>query len=1096
MQLVEGRLVLSPTDLTKHLACPHVTTLDQQVAEGRLGPPPAPDADLGATLAAVHGTGHEKAYLESLRADGLSIVEIAPALDAAGRRAAEAQTLDAMRAGADVVYQASFMDDRWGGQADFLLRTEQPSGLGNWSYDIADTKLARSLKVPALLQMATYAERLTVLQGTAPTNLYVVTGDGERRPWRLLDVSAYARRARVRLERALRDRPVTEAVPVSHCRHCRWSVTCEQGWQAADDVTQVAFLRADHRLALREAGVGTVGALAAAIGPAPMGIGPSAWERMTGQARLQVAERVAGTPSYDLLPPQAGFGLLRLPEPDPGDVYLDFEGDPFAEDGEGREYLAGIGDRHGGFQTVWAHSRAEESELIARLVDLLLARWRAHPGMHVYHYAPYETSALKRLTGRYGVREAELDQLLRGERFVDLYAVVRQGLQISKPSYSIKYLEHFYWGHVRQDGAVSDGLGSDEAYERWLVEHNPAILAQLEAYNRVDVESTAALHRWLEERRDELGPGHGLLPRPGVAQALPVPMGEAELAEIELADRLRVAGAPLLAGLVQWHRREGRPRWWDIFRLKDLDLDQLERDRSVIGGLSAPEAAGTDKRSTLWRYTFAPQDTKVAARKGVLDVDTAAGVGSVFDIEPVEGWVVLKVGPDKPAPRPRGLSPEGPPNDQVLRASIADTASRTLAGLDCPGQRLLDRVVPAGLPVRPEESPQDAVVRIGRELSGEVLAVQGPPGSGKTTVGARLIRALLDDGKRVGVTASSHQVIGNLLREVGRPALQRCTPEDHCEVAGVAIARDNEEVLDRLVSGEVQLAGGTAWLWARPEMREAVDVLVVDEAGQFSLANAVAVAPSARSLVLLGDPQQLSQPTQAQHPDGAGMSALGHLIGEEHDTIAPQAGVFLDRSWRMHPEITAFVSDLAYESRLAAAPCRERQAVRTPGSVGGSGLRFVPVKHSGNSAGSDEEVTVVAGLVVDLMAGTWTDLHGVAHRMSLEDILVVTPYNNQVGRLRHRLPPGARIGTVDKFQGQQAPVVVYSMASSSAEDAPRGVGFLYDVHRLNVAISRAQALAVIVASPRLLDAAVRSPEQLRKVNALCRYVEVAGSRGT
>jgi len=363
VQLVEGRLVLSPTDLTKHLACPHVTTLDQQVADGRLGPPPAPDADLGATLAAVHGTGHEKAYLESLRADGLSIVEIAPDLDPAGRRAAEAQTLDAMRAGADVVYQASFMDDRWGGQADFLLRTEQPSGLGNWSYDIADTKLARSLKVPALLQMATYAERLTVLQGTAPTNLYVVTGDGERRPWRLLDVSAYARRARVRLERALRDRPVTEAVPVSHCRQCRWSVPCEQGWQAADDVTQVAFLRADHRLALREAGVGTVAALAAAIGPAPTGIGPSAWERITGQARLQVAERVAGTPSYDLLPPQAGFGLLRLPEPDPGDVYRDFEGDPFAEDGEGREYLAGIGDRHGGFQTLWAHSRAEESAL-------------------------------------------------------------------------------------------------------------------------------------------------------------------------------------------------------------------------------------------------------------------------------------------------------------------------------------------------------------------------------------------------------------------------------------------------------------------------------------------------------------------------------------------------------------------------------------------------------------------------------------------------------------------------------------------------------------------------------------------------------------
>jgi len=1087
---IDGRLVLSPTDLTKHLACAHITTLDRQALDGMVEPP-APEDDLTVALAAEHGMSHERSFLATLRTEGRTVVEIATAFDGDGRRAAEQETVAAMRAGVEVIYQATFFDETWGGQADFLLRSDRPSALGAWSYDVADTKLARSLKVPALLQMATYAQRLAMLQGGDPEHLFVVTGDGVRRPWRLLDVSAYARRARARLQDALTDRPVTEAVPVQQCKQCRWSQVCTDGWQAADDLSQVAFMRADHRSALREAGVSTVAALAAAD-PArlPGTIGRSSRKRLVSQAGLQVHEREAGSPAYELLVPDSSqqLGFLRLPEPDPGDLYLDFEGDPFAEDGTGREYLAGIGDRFGGFRTLWAHGPAEEAALTEQLVDLLLQRWREHPGMHVYHYAPYEPTAIKRLTGRHGVREAELDQLLRGGRFVDLYAVVRQGLRISKPSYSIKYLEAFYWGTVRVGGEVSGALDSVVAYERWLTDGDSEILRQIEDYNRLDVESTAALHLWLEQRRDELGLRVGPLPRPGEALVEPQPPSEEELAEAALAARLREAGRSLLAGLVQWHRREGRPRWWDIFRLKNLTDDELLHDTSALGELSAPEPAGVDKRSTLWRYAFPPQDTKV--REEVLDVDSAAGLGTVFDMEAADGWLTLKVGPGKPPPRPRGFAPGGPPQDKVLRESIAFVGTEWLAGRSTPGLRLLERAVPPGTPVRAGESPAEAVLRVGRALSGEVLAVQGPPGSGKTTVAAALIRALLDDGKRVGVTATSHAVIGNLLSAVGRPGLQKCDTNDHCGAPGIASTTRNDEVAAKLASGEVMLVGGTAWLWARADLRGAVDVLVVDEAGQFSLANAVAVAQAAPSLVLLGDPQQLTQPTQALHPDGADASALGHLLGN-HDTIPPECGIFLDTSWRMHPHITAFVSDLSYDGRLSSAAGRERLQVSAPGRLRGSGVRFVPVEHAGNAAGSDEEVKIVAELVADLCGGSWTDHAGTPHPLGLDDILVVAPYNNQVGRLRQGLPAGARVGTVDKFQGQEAPIVLYSMASSSAADAPRGVGFLYDVHRLNVAVSRAQAMAVILASPRLLDAAVHSPEQLRRVNALCRYAEVA-----
>ena len=610
MQRIEGQLVLSPTDLTKHLACPHVTTLDLAALQGPAGGGTKTDDALN--LVFSKGMDHERAYLARLRLAGLAVTEIPTRYDVAGRIESEQQTLSAMRAGAEVIYQATFYDGQWGGQADFLLRTDRPSDLGGWSYDIADTKLARRLKVPALLQMATYAERLAALQGVHPVFLTVVTGDGLERPWRLADVASYARRARSRLRQAVEARPATQPVPVAHCSQCRWSTQCDDLWEAADDLSLVAGMRKDHRQTLVDAGISTVADLGKAD-PAvlPRTIGKPSRERLAQQARLQVAERTTGAPAYELLIPEAGKGLLGLPSPSPGDVYLDFEGDPFAHDGAGREYLAGLWERDGTFTSWWAHSFEREQTLTEQLIDDLSGRLKANPGMHVYHYAAYEQSALKRLTGRHGTRETELDTLLRGERFVDLYAVVRNGIRISKPSYSIKKLEDFYWGHTRSAGSdteVADAMTSVVEYERFLLEGDGAILDSIEAYNRDDVRSTHDLHAWLEQRRDELETVHGAQARPELKDGL---AGDeacaAEQAEGALAERLREAGQPLLAGLVGWHRREDRPKWWEFFRVEDLDDEMLVEDGSTIGGLSAPVQVGEVKASLLWRYDFEPQ---------------------------------------------------------------------------------------------------------------------------------------------------------------------------------------------------------------------------------------------------------------------------------------------------------------------------------------------------------------------------------------------------------------------------------------------------------------------------------------------------------
>jgi uncharacterized protein len=366
-----------------------------------------------------------------------------------------------------------------------------------------------------------------------------------------------------------------------------------------------------------------------------------------------------------------------------------------------------------------------------------------------------------------------------------------------------------------------------------------------------------------------------------------------------------------------------------------------------------------------------------------------------------------------------------------------------------------------------------------------------------------MILALARDGKRVGVTGVSHKVIRNLLDAVLDAAkdagvlvevVHKAKELSDTVPDGLEETKDNEAAREALLSGKV--VGGTAWFWSRNDMAETADCLFVDEAGQMSLAHALAASRSARNLILLGDPQQLEQPQRGAHPEGAEAAALVHVL-DGRPTIAPDAGLFLGQTWRLHPSICRFTSDLYYEGRLDPLPGLENQVVIGATRFAGSGLFFVPVEHSANQNRSLEEVLAVQQIVGNLLSPgvVWVDRHAAAQPLRPSDILVVAPYNAQVAALRDKMPDGVRVGTVDKFQGQEAPVVIYSMASSSAEDAPRGMSFLYDPHRLNVATSRARCICILVASSRLFEPDCRSPEQMRLANGLCRYRELASQVG-
>jgi uncharacterized protein len=1176
MQLIDGEPVFAATDLVGFLACEHLVGMELAAMAGLVDRPIRLDPEID--LIAKRGVEHEGRYLSDLERDGRRVTRVdagdhdAPAatrLEAL--KVAAATTEEAIRRGDDVIYQATFFDGRWLGLADFLVRVERPSSLGSWSYEIVDTKLARHVKASALLQICSYVEGLTAIQGVQPELMHVALGGSAHKveAHRVADYMAYYRTVKAAFEaRVAADGGSAGATyppagtypePVGHCDVCRWQLVCAARRRADDDLALVAGAPSSLRRVLKGAGVTTRRRLAALELPLPEpldGVGPAALEKARAQAAIQVRGEDARHIQYELLDAarqrdgalEPNRGLTSLPEPRPGDLFFDMEGDPFALD-DGVDYLFGIlepglvdADGEPTFHAIWAVDESggvtpeAEKRAFEQTIDLFMNRMAADPELHIYHYAPYETTAAGRLMGRYGTREDEVDRLFRGGVFVDLFRAVRQGLRASVESYSIKKLEPLY-GLEREEG-LHDAGSSIVAFESWLAEvetgsatprspQTDETLRSIERYNRDDCVSNWRLRNWLEERRVELAGIVGEpLPRPVPGEPEPTdPLSERLAHVAEVAERL-CAGVPdevadrtpqehaswLLAQLLGWHRREEKSSWWRYFHLmNDLTDEERIAEREPIGRMELVGPVGESARSTVYRYRFPEQEHAIEVGGKVRDPATRRSPGSVVAIDEAACTLDLKRGPKTDGAHPTSLVP----SDRVDAAPLKDALLRigewvSDHGMEGPGEygaarELLMRRPPRigdGEPIcRDDELALDAAIRVAPRLDESWLGVQGPPGSGKTYLGAEVAVELVRRGRKVGVTANSHRVVGHLLDKIAERAAaqgvgvkigQKPDAAGDCTSDAAVPYPQYPELLEALNAGEVNVAGGTCWLWSRPEFAGSVDVLIVDEAGQLALANTVAVSGAARNLVLLGDPQQLDQPLKGTHPPGAEASALGHVLAGAA-TMPPEMGLFQERTRRLHPDLCRFTSEAFYQGRLESEVWLARQDLAGPGRLTGTGVRFVPVVHEGNSSESPEEAAVVARLIRELIEGgaAWTDADGRDHAVTWQDVLVVAPYNAQVAEIARALP-AARVGTVDKFQGQEAPISIYSMATSSPEDAPRGMEFLYSLNRLNVATSRARCLAAVVASPSLIRVRASTPRQMRLANALCRFMEMAG----
>lgn len=1112
------RLWFSPTDLAGHVACPHLTHLDLQSLDSDLVPSfrANPTLDLLIELGQIH----EQNYLDQLKSMGKTCAELNGQND-------PGTLLETMAAGVDVIYQAALELAPWNGKADFLIKVKAPSNFGEWSYEVADTKLSQDTKATSIMQLCVYSEILSALQGVEPSFLHIVK-PGEPfdiESFRLHDFGAYYRMAKARFLHFTQrtPRPASYPQPCSQCEVCKWSIECENQLRKDDHLGFVAGIRKSQIVELKEVGIDRLESYAKSESAHPSRPRRGSLEALATvhkQAKIQWKGRASGKPELELENFQEGRGFCLLPEPDPGDIFFDIEGNPRAIS-NGIEYLLGyveLGSNPPAYTALWALDKAEEKTNFVKLMQYLIERIQRYPDMFIYHYAPYEPTTLKRLALEHAVYEEELDDILRCERFVDLHAVVRQSLRASVESYSIKQMEPFY-GFNRMEPL--DQARSSLSFVERMIELGIANKLAIETkdsvqrYNEDDCRSTLAMRDWLEQLRAECGKERETIPR-RIVKPLETKAESAQIAadtkrvfdglleglESKPEDELGQARW-LLAHTLEYFRREQKVKWWEFFRLRDLTPEELFVERSAIAGLTHQMQLPLVGKARIPTHRYAFPDQEVAVKVGD-DLWNSQGerIGSIEAIDLDKNYVDVKKTKNTLDARPTELfafthiGPGTMPQALLAlgEALVTATPSQKIPKSACFDllARQKPRLNTLKLPIDGEM--HEVAIRVAKDLDRSVLAIQGPPGAGKTHVGSKMIEALAQEGFRIGVTAVGHKVILNLLEGVVeksngqiKVAHQMSEPGDDFPNT-IKLSKNKSDSLALLTSGHV--VGGTAWLWSDPAMQQQLDYLFIDEAGQMSLAMALAAGKSAKNIILLGDPQQLNQPQQGEHPHESGVAALSHILGEQA-TISPEAGLFLEDTWRLHPDICRFTSEQYYDGRLKSRAGLEQQ--RVLGSDGSEcfGLRFVSLLHTGNENRSSEEVEKVKQLFEEFLTGAfiWTDRTGENLPLRLEDILVVAPYNSQVAALQTALPTGARIGTVDKFQGQEAPIVIYSMTSSSIDDAPRGVTFLFDRNRMNVATSRAKCLAIVVGSPTLLAPPCASPPQLMMANGLCRLSE-------
>lgn len=1123
-------LQLSASDLTNFLSCNHLTELDKKVSKGELKKPEWNDPHVA--VLQERGFRHEADYIKYLEGQGLSITTI-PEMQTSSE--GFDLTVRAMESGNEIIVQGVLKLENWFGKADILKRVEGKSKFGAYNYEVMDTKLSRETKASAILQLCLYSEMVHAVTECEPEKMYIITpGEGfNELDYRVSDYQSYYRLVKSKLIAAITSENSTYPEPVAHCDICSWREACSKQRRSDDHLSLVAGISSRQRNDLENIGIVTMDALAGSPDDLHNGLENTScdiYEKIHKQAQIQVKARNEKQNFHELLSIEEGRGLSRLPEPTEQDIFFDIEGDTFVGKG-GLEYLLGISYLSDGelkYDHKWAFGPVDEKAAFEWFIDDFINRLSINPNAHIYHYAPYEPSACKRLAQRYSTREEELDRLLRAGKFIDLYGVVRQGVRASVEKYSIKDLEKFT-GYVRKIALGDMGIHKRALEHSLELERADDISGEMKdavlLYNKDDTDSTYYLREWLEKLREEVVARGEVVLRPLAPEA----DGSETITERDEA--INAIKAALVGGisvdpkeqsdeekakvvlseLMSFYRREEKVSFWEVFRLKDMNAAELFEDKSGISGLRYVEEIREGRSLPTHVYEYPYQEVDFRSNDEIIECD-GNKIGKLVSFDPSTRRISIKKTKLSENLHPSAVWRQSIVSSKILEDSSLRFGEHVIeSGLDDVTHfRALKDIILRNSPRLREGSvvidlSVDLVAeakRIALNLDNSYLPIQGPPGAGKSYTGSHIIAELVLHGFKVGVTANSHKVISGLMAKAAEVINERgITTTVLQKVSELSEPRTPRETtsndsIEALVNGSNScLVGGTSWLFARETMTEKLDYLIIDEAGQLSLSNVVSVGASARNIIFLGDPQQLEQPIQASHPDGADKSALEYIIGE-HDAIPEDRGLFLPTTFRCNTSIADYCSELFYEGRLKAEGHNGENGVKSDSAFNEKSLVLKSVVHAGNSNYSIEEIERIQEIIELLCDGKHT--YSVYHHsrkehrteiVTLDDIMVIAPYNAQVQRLKSAIP-NLNGGTVDKFQGREAPIVIYSMTTSSPEDAPRGMSFLYSPNRLNVAVSRAQCLFIMVANDKIFEPDCKSPAQIKLANAFCRFAEI------
>ena len=1118
--------LLTPSKVAAWLDCAHYLTLKHRVEAGTFR---ATNGGVGefARLLMDKGLEHERACLDEYQRAGRRVL-IVPDRDEKERFEDWVDRVgDVMAQGYDVIYQLPFVHGGMRGIADFLVKHTFEDG--TFTYEPLDAKLARKDAKPGhILQLCFYADAIEAAGRAAPRSVHVWLGSGRVESIRVAEVRAYWRRIQGQLDVAMNpahDAPPSAPVKCTHCVYCEFADACEAVWREADSMQFVTSIRRAEADKLQADHVNTMADLST-CNREVVDLQPARRARLVSQAALQVQARemVAGSvPPFhslpDPTPEETAAGLAALPQPSDGDVFLDYEGHPFWRADSGLFFLFGLltkgADGEWTYEQRWAHDKQEEATQAKALIEYFDARREAFPDMHVYHYNHTERSALKAMVAEHGLEPTLLDELVNTGLFVDLLPVVRNSLQAGVESYGLKAMEQL--ARYERSHDIDKGAGAVVEYDRWTHVRDVDTLDRIATYNMDDVRATLALRDWLVGERSSDLPWRCTT----FTSELSVKRHELD----DLIETLHGSGQPsayLMGDLLGYWGREGTVNTAQLLAKVTQDAGELMDDPTGIAGLhsAAPVALTTPTGRVakhggmeLW---FPPQPTAHGFETGgqwppavcYAGADGMAGWADVLEFDAEHGRIVLKWNTRCQelgvVPGQLALNEWISPGAKKTALVDLGTAINESTAPDSAQTAILEAAAPRFTGAGPTggvfTDDVGDVMRWVIDLDRSCVPIQGPPGTGKTWMGAHIAMALVKAGKRVGITAMSHSAIDNMLREVldvftangyvdelrvARAGAKDSTP-DHAAIQQVG----NEDA----ASAEFNVVAGTTWAFASKALRGSpVDVLIVDEAGQLGIADALAASGAAGSVVLLGDPLQLPQVAQASHPGRSGVSVLEHMLGEGVVTVPPQRGVFLTTTRRMHPHVCEFISQEIYEGRLAA---HDSCAVQC--TAHGTGLRWLRAEHNDRSTESIEEAELVADEIRRLLGSRWIDSDRSERDLMVEDFMVVAPYNDQVRMMRRVFDAdpalaGVRVGTVDKFQGQQAPVVFFTMTTSTADDMPRGPGFLFSRNRLNVALSRAKCLAYVVCTDELLNSRAKSVEEMKLISTLCAAVDYAAA---